>query len=129
MKIPNLNNMAAKDKIIYINVLGAFAVKGASLLVSLFTMPAYMRFFTDQQILGVWFTMLSVLTWILNFDLGVGNGLRNKLVEALTSNDRNAAREYISSAYFLIGLLMLLLLGVGYYAIPYCQWHSFFNIS
>lgn len=129
MKIPKLNNMAAKDKIIYINVLGAFAVKGASLLVSLFTMPAYMRFFTDQQILGVWFTMLSVLTWILNFDLGVGNGLRNKLVEALTSNDRNAAREYISSAYFLIGLLMLLLLGVGYYAIPYCQWHSFFNIS
>ena len=95
--LARLKGISEKNTIIYKNVIGAFAVKGASLILSLFTMPAYMRFFEDEQILGVWFTLLSVLSWILNFDLGIGNGLRNNLTSALAMGDRNAAKEYISS--------------------------------
>ena len=80
--LARLKGISEKNTIIYKNVIGAFAVKGASLILSLFTMPAYMRFFEDEQILGVWFTLLSVLSWILNFDLGIGNGLRNNLTSA-----------------------------------------------
>lgn len=62
---------------------GAFAVKSVSLCLSLFTMPAYIRFFQNQTVLGVWFTIVSVLNWILFFDLGLGNGLRNMLPDAI----------------------------------------------
>ena len=41
---------SGKDKIIYKNAAGAFAVKGFALLVSFFTLPAYMRYFDNQQI-------------------------------------------------------------------------------
>ena len=54
--------LSDKDRILFQNILGAFAVKGLSLVVSLFTLPAYMRFFKDQNVLGVWYTVLSVLT-------------------------------------------------------------------
>lgn len=127
--IDKLKNLSAKDKIVYANVIGAFAVKGAALFVSLFTMPAYMRYFADQQILGVWFTVLSVLTWILNFDLGIGNGLRNKLTAALTIDDRKSAKEYIASAYWMIGVVVLIISIAGCLLIPFGNWNSVFNVN
>lgn len=121
--------LSAKDRIVYANVLGAFAVKGAALIVSLFTMPAYMRYFENQQVLGVWFTVLSVLSWILNFDLGIGNGLRNKLTAALTLGDRKAAKGYIASAYWMIGLIVTVVTAAGCVVLTYVNWNGVFNID
>ena len=127
--VAKIKSVSEKDKVIYKNVVGAFVVKGASLLLSLFTMPAYMRFFADEQILGAWFTLLSVLSWILNFDLGIGNGFRNNLTAAIAIGDRKAAKEYISSAYWMIGFVMLVVGSIGLIAIPYIHWNAVFNVS
>jgi len=124
-----LHTIPEKDKIVYINALGAFAVKGGALIVSLLTMPAYIRFFQDQQVLGVWFTVLSVLSWILNFDLGIGNGLRNKLSASFARRDYAEAKEYIASAYWMIGIVAAILSVVGWIAIPYGNWNNLFNVS
>ena len=98
-------------------------------MVSLFTMPAYMRFFADQEVLGVWYTILSLVTWILSFDLGIGNGLRNKLSLALAQDNRDAAKEYISSAYCMIGIASAAVTAIGCALIPHLNWNSVFNIS
>ena len=127
--IDKIKNLSSKDRIVYANVLGAFAVKGAALIVSLFTMPAYMRYFSDQQALGVWFTVLSVLSWILNFDLGIGNGLRNKLTAALTLKDRVSAKEYIASAYWMIGAVVAVITVVGCALLPHVNWNGVFNVD
>ncbi len=127
--LQKFRQLSDKDRILFQNVLGAFVVKGLSLVVSLFTLPAYMRFFQDQNVLGVWYTVLSVLTWVLNFDLGVGNGLRNKLALALAVNDQERARQVISSAYFMIGGLMLVLTAAGLGLIPLADWNRFFNVE
>ena len=111
------------------NMAGAFVVKGGALIISLFTMPAYMRYFQNQEVLGLWFTVLSVLTWILTFDLGVGNGLRNHLAKALALNDRTAARQYISSAYVTIGATALVFSAVFMAAFGYINWNQVFNIE
>ncbi len=127
--LQKFRQLSDKDRILFQNILGAFAVKGLSLVVSLFTLPAYMRFFKDQNVLGVWYTVLSVLTWVLNFDLGVGNGLRNKLALALAVNDQERARQVVSSAYFMIGGLMLVLTAAGLGLIPLADWNRFFNVE
>lgn len=111
------------------NVVATFGIKGLALCISLFTMPAYIRYFSDQKILGVWLTVLATLTWILSFDLGIGNGLRNKLTVALAKKDEKAARQYISSAYGMIGALVLIVIGVGMMVIPFINWNGVFNIS
>ncbi|MBP1573094.1 MAG: MATE family efflux transporter [Oscillospiraceae bacterium] len=102
-----LNHLSDNDRIVYKNVIGAFLVKGGALLITLFTLPAYIDFFNNDEVLGVWFTILSLLNWILNFDLGIGNGLRNHLSESLASGDNVATKKYISSAYASIGAIVL----------------------
>ena len=105
--VDRYKNLGENDRIVYKNVLGAFIVKGAALFVTLYTLPAYIRFFNDNEILGLWFTILSLLNWILNFDLGIGNGLRNYLSASLASHDKEESRKLISSAYFSIGIVVL----------------------
>lgn len=130
MHIKNLfSRLNEKDIIVYKNALSAFIIKGLALILSLFTMPAYIRFFENQSVLGVWYTILSVLTWILSFDFGIGNGLRNKLAASLTTGEIEISRSYISSAYFVVGGLSLFSLVVGCLVIPLCNWNEIFNIS
>ena len=84
------------------NMVNTYLVKGASLIIGFFTTPAYMEYFSDKRVLGVWFTIISVLTWILYFDFGIGNGLRNRVTETLIAKETIKTRIYISSAYIFI---------------------------
>lgn len=111
------------------NITGAFLIKGFALLINIFTMPAYMNYFREQRILGVWFTLLSILTWILTFDLGIGNGLRNHLVSAFVEDDNEKAKQYISSAYIMIGVVSLILITVGSIFIYFSNWNIILNIN
>ncbi|AIF53695.1 lipopolysaccharide biosynthesis protein [Pelosinus sp. UFO1] len=117
------------NKSIFINSVAAFVVRGLALIVSLFTMPAYMKYFENQEILGLWFTMISVLSWILTFDLGIGNGLRNRLVRYLMENDMKSARIYISSSYIISSILAIIAFVLGYLIFPFISWNNVFNIS
>jgi len=56
---------------------------------------------------GIWLTLASVLSWLINLDFGLGNGLRNKLAEALALKDIKLARIHVSTAYaiFSVGIL------------------------
>lgn len=127
LKFRNLEN--ENSRILLKNVAGAFIIKGGALVVSLFTMPLYISYFGDQAILGVWYTVLSVITWILNFDLGIGNGLRNQLVVSIAQKNNEKSRELVSSAYILFGVLVLLFAVVGYSVSTVLNWNTVFNIS
>ncbi len=61
---------------------------------------------------GIWLTLASILSWLINLDFGLGNGLRNKLAEALAVNDIKLARFYVSTAYavFAIGIFTAFLI-------------------
>lgn len=127
--LTKFKNLSAKDKIVLKHSAGAFAVKGVALIVSLFTMPAYLKFFDNEMALGLWFTVLSVLNWILNFDLGIGNGLRNHLALALTEKRYDDARKYISSAYISISALVVVISVVFWALFDFVNWNAVFNIE
>lgn len=127
--IKRLLEKVKQEKTLSINILGAFIIKGASMILSLFTMPAYMRYFQDNVVLGIWYTMLSVLTWITMFDLGIGNGLRNKLAESLAVGDKKQAKEYISSSYIIISAVSVVLIILFTALNQFINWNSFLNVS
>ena len=122
-------NFNENSKTILLNAMGALLVKGGALIVSILTIPAYIRYFDNHQVLGLWFTIVSVLSWVLTLDLGVGNGLRNHLVPALVSNDHLQIKKYISSAYVIIGIVVLLVLAVSIAVFQSVNWNIIFNIS
>lgn len=118
-----------KDQIMIKNIVAAFIIKGGGLCISFFSMPAFINYFNNQAVLGVWFAILSVMTWILNFDFGIGNGLRNHLVQTFTRKNILESKILISSAYIIIGTLVIICIYIGMLIIPYVNWNHFFNIS
>lgn len=117
------------NRIIILNSVGAFVVKGAGLLVSLASMPAFIRYFNNNEVLGIWFTLLSVLLWFLNFDLGIGNGIRNQLTKDFTLRDYESAKATISSGFFSVGIVGFVLTIIGIVIISLTNLNWFFNIT
>lgn len=122
-----LNNESNKN--IIKNIIFSFFVKGLAIILTLFTIPAYMRYFNNDTALGVWFTVVSIINWVLMFDLGIGNGLRNKLPKAIEENDKEEQKKLLSSAYisiFFISLIFLVaLLVINYFV----NWNQLLNVG
>lgn len=119
----------SRTGIVVKNVLLAGSVKGLSLIVSLATMPALMRFFDDKVVLGLWFTAISIVNWILSLDFGIGNGLRHTLVHALGDGDRGRARSEISGAYATSTIIAVLVLITGGIVIGLVDWSKTLNVG
>lgn len=105
---------------------GAVAYKAVAMLASFLAIPLMIRYLGQEQY-GVWSTLLTVMSWIVFFDLGVGNGLRNKVAEALARNDKKEAASYIASGYSLIGLIALALWVLITGASFFVPWQTVFN--
>ncbi|MDE6575375.1 MAG: hypothetical protein K2L84_08600 [Muribaculaceae bacterium] len=93
------------------------------------SIPLYLRYFSNNEVLGIWFTIINVLNWLLTFDLGIGNGLRNNLTYAISKNDTARIKELISSAYILLGALAVTAAVVFFGISGFISWNSFFNIK
>lgn len=111
------------------NILLAFLVKGISLFVSLFSMPLYIKYFNDNAALGMWYTILSMLSWINLCDLGLGNGLRNRLTEELALGQNEKAKEYISATYAVLCRIILPISVIICILLQVVNFNDFFNIS
>jgi hypothetical protein len=77
-----------KDRKLLLNIFGSVILKGLSLVVGLANIPIFLGYFTNQNILGVWFAILSVLAWILAFDLGVANSADHRVKYNLIDGSR-----------------------------------------
>lgn len=117
------------DKTVKLNALGSYAIKGMSMLVGLAAVPAYMCYFESNAVLGAWYTIQTMLQWVLMFDLGIGNGLRNELVVALVKKDNKAISRYVSSSYRLMGIICLLLVIVVLLLAVLVPWSVVLNIG
>src|SRR5207244_10513872 len=108
--------------------LTSVGARGVSVLNVLISVPLALAYLGTERY-GLWMTITSFVA-LLNFaDLGLGNGLINAISEANGKDDREAARRYVSTAFFsliVIGLSMLCLFLIVY---PYVRWNRFFNVS
>jgi len=125
----NYKNIDVKNKRLIKNSLLTYFVKGGAIIISIFMLPAYMRFFENPDILGLWFTALSILSWFLVFDLGVGNGLRNYLVQSFEENNQDDIKKYISSAYFIVGTVVFAISTFGYISFGYLDWNKILHVQ
>ena len=78
--------------------------------------------YLDKEVYGIWLTILSVLTWINLFDIGIGNGLKNKLTESLALRDTAKGKVIVSTSYAIIGTISLLLMLIYIFSSPWLDW-------
>lgn len=108
------------------NIAGMLLLRGMSILVSIIYVPLLLKALSAYDY-GVWLTITSLTAWVASIDIGLGNGLRNKLAAVLANENVELAREYISTAYAGIFALCLAL-GLAYTCIgPYVDWHRILN--
>ena len=105
---------------------GSIVYKAVAMAASFFAFPLMISYLGQEQF-GVWSTLLTVMSWIVFFDLGVGNGLRNKVAESLAKNERNEAVRYISSGYTFIALLAIAIWAFVTLAAFIVPWQAVFN--
>lgn len=55
--------------------------------------------YLDESRYGIWLTLSSLVLWFNFFDVGLGNGLRNKLAQAQAGSEIVLSRKYISTTY------------------------------
>ena len=97
-----------RDKNLRKNILFAFMFKAIGLLISLLVVPVTLRYLDKEQY-GIWLTMSSILYWFVFLDPGLGNGMRNYLTQAISLNDYEKGRKYLSTTLFLLSCIALLL--------------------
>lgn len=88
------------------NILGSFFIKGWTCLVQLLLVPVTLNCLNQYEY-GIWLTINSLLIWIDSFDIGLGNGLRNRLAESIATNDLSRGRRQVSTAFFMLVLIIL----------------------
>lgn len=99
-----------------------------SMLLSFIQIRFMVTYLGDEKY-GIWATLLSIMSWISSCDMGVGNGLRNKLGEAFAAEDNDKAKEYIATSYFIIFIVSLILFLCGFIASLFLDWQKIFNSS
>ena len=106
--------MQDRSRYLYANIAASFLIKGWSAVVVLLLVPATLHCLGEYQN-GIWLTISSLLLWIDNMDIGLGNGLRNKVAEYMAHDETERTRRLISSTFamltcIIIPVLLILLL-------------------
>jgi O-antigen/teichoic acid export membrane protein len=109
------------------NILISFISKGISILVSFLIVPITLSFITKEEY-AVWIVLSSTIAWFGFLDLGLGNGLRNKLSESLAKGDELMAKEWISSTVFSMLAIASLLLLVLSLLVNFFSCQAIFNV-
>ena len=110
------------------NVVLSFVAKGLSIILSLLIVPMTIDYINPTRY-GIWLTLSSIISWIGFFDLGLGNGMRNRFAESKANNNEILARQYISTTYFAIGSIMTILLIILLVVNQFIDWPSVLNVE
>lgn len=106
------------------NVLLTIVVKALGVFIGFLYFPLSLDYLGAVKF-GIFLTLLSIVDWFLNFDIGIGLGLRNKFGEAVANDDDEKAKHYVSTAYFGLGLIVTVLtivLLILNYILPWTSW-------
>ena len=110
------------------NIILSLFFKGISILTSLVLVPMTLHYLNPTEY-GVWLTLSSIMTWITLFDIGLGNGLRNKLAEALALGDREKGKVLVSTTFALLVIIIGIFLILFFLINPFLDWSSILNTS
>jgi O-antigen/teichoic acid export membrane protein len=107
-------------------VIWSFLFQSIGILVSLLYVPLLLDYLTKEEY-GIWLTLISIIGWFSFFDIGLGNGLRNKLAEALALGDQEKGRKYVSTTYAILIMIFIGLLAIFFIINPFLEWNKILN--
>lgn len=110
----------------YKNTVAMIGIRGLSVLISLISAPIMLHH-VNRADYGVLLTLTSIVSWVGLMDVGLGNGLRNKLPEFLARGDYHSAKKVVSSCYATLAIYVLVLISLFLLISPHINWLRVLN--
>ena len=110
------------------NIIASLAIKGVSILIGFLLIRVTLDYLTNVEY-GIWVTLTSFLTWFTFFEIGLGNGMKNKLAESLAKQDYELAKIYVSTTYAILTLIILVVSVVFILLNNFIPWASILNTT
>jgi O-antigen/teichoic acid export membrane protein len=107
-------------------ILLSFIFQAISILVSLLYVPLLLNYLSQEKY-GIWLTLSSIIGWVSFFDIGLGNGMRNKVAECITLGQTERANKYVSTTYALLAIIFIGFLALFWLANPFINWNQILN--
>ena len=115
-----------RSKLAKKNIAASLLIKGFSIAIGLILLPITIDYINPTKY-GIWITLSSLISWFSFFDIGLGNGLRNKFAEAIASDNHILARIYVSTTYAIISITIGLILLIFYFINSFINWNNILN--
>lgn len=103
-------------------------LKPISVVLSLVYTPLLLDYLGNEKY-GLWATVLSFITWINFFDVGIGNGLRNLLSKIMAEGKKTEAQKAVSTAYIMLSIISVILLIILLSFALFVDWNIIFSTT
>lgn len=110
------------------NILLSSLIKVAGLCTSFLVVPVTLNYLAPEQY-GIWMTLSSILFWFSFFDVGLGNGMRNYLAQAIAQGDSEKGRTYLTTTLVMLAAIALILMLVMVSLAMVLDMNSVFNTT
>lgn len=97
-----------KNNKLRLNIVLNFLLKGFSIVINFLTIPLILNYLNSKEY-GLWILILSITNWVYIFDIGIGNGLKNKIAQYLNLKNYSEIKKYIITSYFFVTILSLII--------------------
>lgn len=110
------------------NIATSFLIKGGSIIIGLLIVPMTINYINPTQY-GIWLTLSSIISWFSFFDIGLGNGLKNKLAETNALGQNEKGQIFVSTTYAILTIISLTVFLLFFCINPFLNWESILNTS
>lgn len=128
MNLFSTHNYGTRTSLLIKNVVVSFFIKGWSAIVVLLMVPLTLDCLGAYQN-GVWLTISSLLVWIDQMDIGLGNGLRNRLAMFQARGESDEAQKIVSSTMAMLVCIIIPLFLVFSATIWLGNIYAFLNVD
>ena len=108
------------------NIIASFGIKGISIAIQILLLPLTINYVNPTQY-GIWLTLSSIVGWFSFFDIGFGNGLRNRFAEAKATGDYTTAKAYVSTTYSCLSVIFTVVWILFFVVNFFIDWSKILN--
>lgn len=128
-KIKSLSNGGdERSRKALVNIFAMLFFKGGNILIGLMLVPMTINY-VNSDTYGIWLTISSMVAWMSFLDIGINNGLKNRLAESLAVGDYDKGKAYVSTTYAILCLIFIPLMLLLLLVTPYVDWQALLNVT
>lgn len=128
MKLSNIFQGDKRSVLVKKNIVGSVLIKGWSCIIQFLIVPLSLDCLTNYEY-GLWLTINAIFVGIDSIDVGLGNGLRNKLAEAMAKNDKETARKQVSTTFAMLIITVLPVVAILSVCVMLADCYKLMNVN